>query len=123
MIVKVRVMYRFGGWNQLSFEKSFEMTSAPNKDIDIYETDGEGENWVKLRDHESQFNDETTHILFTPNSDEHEFYIEKETYWKRPVRGDVVDHILETFQRFGWERKDNTNPEVMKELMSKHTSY
>lgn len=104
--------FNYGAWH-LSFKKIFDLEFAPFYNLDLMDLNDDYENIIHIKN-----NDYYRSIIYY-DVNKKEFEVDVTELWKRPVRDDVIDDIIEKFKKSEWERTDNTNIDQLKELMNR----
>lgn len=108
----VRSSFRYGGLRELIFKKYIELPSIPAEGFMLLESDDNMENIIEFKN-----NDNGLSSYIQWNLTKGELYLYSSQHWKYPVRDDVVDDIIKSYEYFGWERIDTTNVQEMKDFM------
>ncbi len=109
---EIWVSFNYGAWS-LVFSKTIDLPFTPFLGLGLIIND-EKEYEVKFE------NNDYCKTLISYNLEKNQFEINVRNVWKRPVSDETIDYVIEMFS--DWERHDQTNVVVLKELMSREYS-
>lgn len=105
------------GYRNIWFRKDFEIPYPPFIGLSIIDTENDQE--INLELVKNDYID--TCITYYPYGgsyhDANSTNVEIRENWKFPVTEETVDNILESYIKAGWERRDTTDAEEMKQFM------
>lgn len=105
--------YSFGAW-KYSFKKEFQLDFAPFFGLNFLDESDEYEISLRIENHQYQRAD----ICYSTK--ENEFYVDVEYRLRENTSDETIDSHLELYKKAGWIRNDNSDINIIKELLKRN---
>lgn len=114
MKTEIWVTHSYGA-HKIIFKKDFDLPFVPFLGLRIIDSKNDEEVIIELSN-----NKQSWHTLIDYNIKGKFFVVDFRIYWKHPVTDETIDYIIKNFTKLGWERKDTTDIQELKELMKRN---